>query len=85
MKTTRLYIAFGAVTAFEVRCKSAALPACCRAAEWQATRAWTETKKAVPNLMGSLRKVRWLADEELRVQRQVTPNRVTTILAERSR
>jgi hypothetical protein len=77
MKTTRLSIAFGAAAAFEVRCKSEALPACCQATEWQATAARTDTKKAVPNLVGSLRKVRWPADRELR------PNRVTTILAER--
>ena len=83
MKTTKLFIVFGAVTAFEVSCKPAASPACCRATESRATAARMETKKAVPNLVGSLRKVRWPADKEWRLHRQVTPNGATTILAER--
>jgi hypothetical protein len=84
MNTKRLFIEFGAVTAFEVRCKSAALRACCRATGWPATEAQIETKKAVPNVMELFRQVRQPVDEESRLERRVPLNRVeTNILVER--
>jgi hypothetical protein len=85
MKTKKLFIVFGAVTAFEVGCKSAASRGCRRATGWQATEAKMETEKAAPNVRESFQQMSWSVVIESRLEREVTPNRVETkILAERS-
>ena len=83
MKTKKLFIVFGAVTTFEVGCKSATSRGCHRATGWLTTEAKMETEKATPNVRESFQQMSWLVDKESRLEHEMTSNRVEAkILAE---
>jgi hypothetical protein len=84
MKTKKLFIAFEAVTAFEVGFRSAELRGRCQAAGWPAAEATAEAMIVVPNATESLRPVHWPRGQASRLERETTPNELEAkILTER--